>query len=443
MKITVFGSGYVGLVTSVCLSHKGFNVICIEKDDNVIEQINNGDIPFFETGLHELFEKNIGQKLKIEKFSEDIVKESDIIFIAVGTPSDENGINLDQVKSVLKQVGNSLNNSKHTSIVIKSTVLPKTTDTLAKKIIEENKNNIFGKTFGLGMNPEFLREGNAVEDFLNPDRIVIGFEDELTKQKLTDIYEIFDSEIIYTNSRTAEFIKYVNNSLLALLISTNNEFANIAEKIGGISYSEVIKGVSSDNRWSINHNDNKLIPKIFEYFYPGYGYGGSCFPKDVKALYEFSKSVERESKILKSTIEINENQTDLVKRAIVNSFESYSQKKVLILGTSFKPNTDDIRNSVSIKIAEVCLNLNLNVYVHDPMSVEKFVSYFNNKVKSVESWEAEIFNFDIIILSTVWDEYKILDKVLVDKIFDKKLVIDARGIFNEKNFDSDYFSLNT
>ena len=184
---------------------------------------------------------------------------------------------------------------KYNSIVIKSTVLPKTTDTHIKDILENEFNLKHTVNFGLGMNPEFLREGDAVDDFLNPDRIVIGYEDSITKDRLEKLYEIFECKKIFVNTRTAELIKYVNNSLLATQIVIHNEFSNIARKTGGIDYKEIIEGVVSDKRWSIQSNNETFVPSIVDYFQPGYGYGGSCFPKDVKALLEYSKDLDSKS----------------------------------------------------------------------------------------------------------------------------------------------------
>ena len=291
------------------------------------------------------------------------------------------------------------------------------------------------------MNPEFLREGDAVDDFLNPDRIVIGFEDNITKDRLEKLYEVFKCKKIFVNTRTAELIKYVNNSLLATQIVVHNEFSNIARKTGRIDYKDIIEGVVSDKRWSIQDNNEKFLPSIVDYFLPGYGFGGSCFPKDVKALLEYSKSVDSNSLILDSVIKSNNLQPFFVEEVLKGNIDLKDKKKIMILGTSFKPETDDIRESSSIKIVEICSTLNLEIYVHDPLSQDKFVDSMKSQVTGVKDWKSEILDMDILLISTAWPEYKFIETLYKDGFLSEKIIIDGRGFLDNTIFKNNYFSV--
>ena len=442
MKISIFGTGYVGLVTGACLAKLGHEVFCLEKNKSVINSINKNKAPFYEKGLETLLSETLNVNLTIGEFDEKTVANSEIILITVGTPSTELGLDLGFIDTAVKQIGSAIKNSTIcNSVVLKSTVLPETTDTHVKKILENEFNLEHTVNFGLGMNPEFLREGDAVNDFLNPDRIVIGFEDTITKDRLANLYEDFDCKKLFVNTRTAELIKYVNNSLLATQIDVHNEFSNIARKTGGINYKDIIDGVSNDKRWSIESNNEKFIPSIVEYFQPGYGYGGSCFPKDVKALLEYSKSLDSKSLVLDSVIKANNLQPLFVEEVLKENVDLKDKKKILILGTSFKPETDDIRESSSIKIVEICSKLNLEIYIHDPLSQDKFIDLFKSNLIGVKDWKSEISIMDIVLISTSWPEYKFIEDLYKDGSLDQKIIIDGRGFLDNKIFKNNYFSV--
>ena len=442
MKISIFGMGYVGLVTGACLAKLGHEVFCIDKNKSVIDNLNNYKTPFYEKGLDSLLNETLNVNLTIGEFDEKIVANSEIILITVGTPSTNLGLDLSFIDTVVRQIGAAIKNDKVcNSIVIKSTVLPKTTDTHVKDILENEFNLKHTVNFGLGMNPEFLREGNAVDDFLNPDRIVIGYEDNITKDRLEKLYEIFECKKIFVNTRTAELIKYVNNSVLATQIVIHNEFSNIARKTGGIDYKEIIEGVISDKRWSNQGSNETSEPSIVDYFQPGYGYGGSCFPKDVKALLEYSKSLDSKSLVLDSVIKSNDLQSLFVEEVLKENIDLKDKKKILILGTSFKPETDDIRESISIKIVEICSKLNLEIYIHDPLSQEKFIDSFKTNLIGVKDWKNEISIMDIVLISTSWPEYKFIENLYKDGTLDQKIIIDGRGFLDNKVFKNNYFSV--
>ena len=442
MKVSIFGSGYVGLVTGACLAKSGHEVFCIEKNKSVIDNLNNFKTPFYEKGLDSILDETLNVNLTIGEFDEKIVANSEIILVTVGTPSTNLGLDLSFIDTVVRQIGAAIKNDKFcNSIVIKSTVLPKTTDTHVKDILENEFNLKHNVNFGLGMNPEFLREGDAVDDFLNPDRIVIGFEDNITKDRLEKLYEVFECKKIFVNTRTAELIKYVNNSLLATQIVVHNEFSNIARKTGGIDYKDIIEGVVSDKRWSLQGNGEKFIPSIVDYFIPGYGYGGSCFPKDVKALLEYSKSVDSNSLILDSVIKSNNLQPYFVEEVLKANVDLKNKRKIMILGTSFKPETDDIRESSSIKIVEICSKLNLEIFIHDPLSQDKFVDSLKSHITGVKDWKSEILDMDIVLISTGWPEYKFIETLYKNGSLGQKIIIDGRGFLDNTIFENNYFSV--
>ena len=353
MKVGIIGTGYVGLVTGVSLSKVGHDVTCYDKDKKLVDKLNNGIPHIYEKGLKALLSKSLfNKKFKVKLFKE-FYPDYDIIIIAVGTPSNDDGsINLNYIKEASSNIGKSLKNfNKFVSIVIKSTVLPGTTDEFVRKIIEKESSKKIGE-FGLGMNPEFLREGNAIEDFTFPDRIVIGYEDNETLSRLEILYNSWNCDKLKVNTRTAEMIKYANNSILATQISMTNELANLVARLGGIDIEDVMRGVHKDKRWNPIINNKRINPEILSYLKAGCGFGGSCFPKDVKALNSLSKNLNLESLILDSVLKINDNQPFEIINILKGYFDNLKNKSFLILGLSFKPNTDDVRDSISLKVID-------------------------------------------------------------------------------------------
>ena len=374
MKVTIVGTGYVGLVSGVCLASVGHEIICIDKDPKIVEKINLGIPHIYEKGLDKLLKKVI--KNGLFKASLDLHKAlvtCDLVIVAVGTPSLNGVIDLDYIKEASRSIAEFIKATrKRISIIIKSTVVPGTTDTFVKNEIE-NISGIKTPGFGLGMNPEFLREGNAIEDFMNPDRIVLGYEDDNTLNLLETLYKPWNVVKVRVNCRTAELIKYANNSFLALQISASNEIANLAASIGNIDSMEVFKAVHLDKRWNPMSQDGvKTNPPILEYLIPGCGFGGSCFPKDVQALVALGDHQKNEMKILKAALEVNSFQPNQVVRIIEKDFPNLKNIKALILGLAFKPDTDDVRESSSFKIIKDLLDKAVNVSVHDPLAMLNF-----------------------------------------------------------------------
>ena len=364
MKISIVGSGYVGLVTGIGFAERGHNVIFLDVDKDKIELINSGKPPIYEKGLAELMEKNKNRYYATTEYEEAITK-SEITFICVGTPSKDDGsIDLKYVKSASKEIGKVLaDKDDFHVVVVKSTVVPGTTENVVKPIIEEKSGKKAFEDFGLAMNPEFLREGNAIEDFFNPDRIVIGVKDERTKSILEELYKPFKCPKLITDIKTAEMIKYASNAFLATKISFANEIGNICKKLG-IEVYEVFRGVGLDHR---------INPAFFR---AGIGFGGSCFPKDVKALIRKAEELGEEPRILKAVIEVNERQPLKLIKLLKKHIPNLKGKTIGVLGLAFKPDTDDVRESRAIPIVRALLEERANIIAYDPKAIDNFAKIF-------------------------------------------------------------------
>ena len=298
--------------------------------------------------------------------------------------------------------------------------------------------------FGLGMNPEFLREGHAVEDFQNPDRIVFGFEDKKTLKNLRRMYKPWDCEKIEVNSRSAEMMKYVNNALLATLISTVNEYSNIARQVENIDFEKVMKGVHLDNRWSpLDKNGQKVSPRIIDYLKPGCGYGGSCLPKDVSAVSALAKDIGVSSSILSSVIEVNERQPEIMLQILKKATGNIENKRVLMLGLAFKPDTDDVRESISLKLLKLLSKEVSSLVAHDPIAIDNAIIELDNlyNVHFSQEWKNEIKDSDIIIICTNWNEYSELANM--SKLLKGKIIFDTRSLLSGLDVtDFQYISVN-
>ena len=363
--------------------------------------------------------------------------------MAVGTPTVNEKIDLNQIKTASKKIGELLkNHDKFISVIVKSTVVPGTTDTIIKNILEDSSEKKIGE-FGLGMNPEFLREGNAVEDFMNPDRIVFGHEDSKTLEFLYEMYNPWNVDKIVVNTRSAEMIKYVNNSLLATQISTINWYSISAKTIGNIDFNSVMNAVHLGKRWSPfdKTTGNRVYPEIINYLKPGCGFGGSCFPKDVMALAALSKEIGIKPLILDSVIKVNQLQPKVILEYLEEKVGLLKHKNILVLGLAFKPETDDVRESVSLKIMKYLNDQKCNITAHDPISIENAKKIINFEVNYINNWEEELVNNDIIIVSTNWDEYRRLKNL--DKILKDKVLFDTRSLFDKNEFtQTNYININ-
>lgn len=431
MKLGVIGTGYVGLVSGTCLASKGHQVTCFDINKHTIRGLQKGICHIYENDLEDLLkssENNISFEVS-NSTTESQLMDFDAVFVAVSTPTINGRIDLSQIESVGRLMGRLIKNSnKYVSIIIKSTVIPGTTDTFFKEIVEKESGKIVGD-FGLGMNPEFLKEGTAVEDFMFPDRIVFGYEDEKTLDILQNIYEPWSCEKVELNTRSAEMMKYVNNALLATLISTVNEYSNIARTIGGIDYDRVLRGVHLDNRWTpLSAEGKKIRPKIIDYLKPGCGYGGSCLPKDVMALSAMAEDISVPSKILSAVIDVNDRQPQVILDILKNKVKNLIDQRVLLLGLSYKPDTDDVRESVSLKLLALLGGKVKSLTAHDPIAIEnaKKAIDSNIQVNFVDNWRPQLEKNDIVIIATNWIEYTDISK-LNNKI-NGKILFDTRGL---------------
>src|SRR5450759_2199480 len=366
MKISVIGTGYVGTVSAACFAELGHEVICVDIDPLKIDMLNRGVPPIYEDGLSELLEKHVGKNLKATSDYDLAINNSEVSFICVGTPSDHDGkIDLSIVKAASASLGKTLRKKKsYHVIVVKSTVVPETTEKVVLGIIEKESGKSLGE-FGIAMNPEFLREGKAVHDFMHPDKIVVGSLDKRSGDIVASLYSGLNCEVTRTNPRTAEMIKYVNNAFLATKISFSNEIGNIC-KLLDINTYEVMKAVGKDFR---------IGPHFLN---SGAGFGGSCFPKDVKALIGKAKDIGYEPLILESVIKVNEKQPGQMMLLLKKELRNLKGKKIAVLGLAFKNDTDDIRESRAIPVIKELLDNGALVCAYDPMANESMSQLFGN-----------------------------------------------------------------
>ena len=416
MKICVIGTGYVGLVAGTCFAEMGNNVICVDNNNDKINSLNNGKIPIYEPGLEELVKTNTRENRLV--FSTDLdnaVKKSDVCFIAVGTPQDEDGsADLKYILEVAKQIALAMNGYK--VIVNKSTVPVGTADKVAK-IIKSNSIH----PFDVVSNPEFLKQGNAVDDFLSPDRVVIGSNSEKSTRIMQDIYAPFlrtGNRVIVVDVKSAEMTKYAANAFLATKISFMNEIANLCEKVG--AYAEMVRiGISTDSRIG-----NKFL-------FHGLGYGGSCFPKDVKALIKTGEEFNSKMSIIKAVNETNQYQRQLFIEKILNRFKGNIKNKTFaVWGLAFKPKTDDMREAPSITIINALLENGAKVKCYDSKAIETAKRIFGNKIEYCETSYDALKDADAMLLLTEWNEFRRPDFDKIKSSLKQQIIFDGRNQYN-------------
>ena len=425
MKLAIIGgTGYVGLTTAVCFAFKKHRVYCVGRSKEKIEKLQQGIPPIYEEKLEEMLKTVLASKTFVPTLNlEEAVIDSDVSFLCVGTPSREDGsIDLSQIIDASKQVGKALKKKKdYHVVVVKSTVVPGTTEEIVIPILEKESCKKAGKGFGVCMNPEFLREGQAIRDFMFPKNtgIVIGELDKKSGDTLYKLYKDFDAEILRTSLRTAEMIKYARNSYLAKDISFANEIANICQRLG-IDFLEVKKGMEMDVRIGKGRFLNA-----------GVGFGGSCFPKDVKALIEKAKAVGIKPRILESSIEVNELQPYQAVEMLKQHLKELKGKKIAVLGLSFKPGTDDMREAPSIKIVNALIKEGAEIYAYDPVAMENAKRIFSSSIKYVESAKEALANADACVIVTDWPEFgngKLYRHLRGEILIDGRRIVDPRTI---------------
>ncbi|MBF0194382.1 MAG: UDP-glucose/GDP-mannose dehydrogenase family protein [Magnetococcales bacterium] len=444
MQVSVIGAGYVGLVSGVCLAHKGHDVVCVDMDQQKVDQINRGQSPIYEEGLDDLLQQTLPDKFRATTDLIKAVQGSDITLIAVGTPfaNDTNTIDLTQIKDCAQQIGEALKNKKsYHVIVVKSTVVPGTTDSIVLEKLQQGSGKNAGLDFGLGMNPEFLREGCAVADFLNPDRIVMGGLDEKSidvQQKLYDIFPEVDK--VRTNNKTAEMIKYSSNTLLATMISFSNEIANLSAVIGDVDVKDVMDGVKLDKRFSpILENGERIYPGMLTYLEAGCGFGGSCFPKDLQAIVAYADNVGQQMPVLRSVIATNALQPMELIKLLQQKFPNIKGVKIAVLGLAFKAGTNDMRESPSIPVVNAIVGLGAEVKVFDPVAQQEAQQIFGSEITYCQSLEATVKDVDVVMVLTHWPQFDKLDKILSSQA-SQPLVIDGRRQLEPSKF-KDYLGI--
>lgn len=431
MNISVVGSGYVGLVTGTCFAETGNHVICVDNDKNKLEKLRNGIIPIFEPGLEPLFERNIkNRRLEFTNDLYDAVRKTDVIFLCLPTPQGEDGsADLQYVLKVADDIGKLFKNEPDLGfkiIVDKSTVPVGTSD----KVRDAIKKHAPDFNFDVASNPEFLREGVAVEDFMKPERVVVGTRNQNTEKIMRELYEPFvrsGNPIYFMDERSAELTKYAANSFLAVKISFMNEIANICELVGA-DVDKVRIGIGSDTR----------IGKRF--LFPGIGYGGSCFPKDVMALVNTSEEIKYDFKILKSVLSVNKQQRNVFVQKVLNHYNNNIKgKHFAVWGLAFKPNTDDIREAPALDIIGMLLNEGATVTAYDPEAMENVKNLIGNKISYGNTSYDVIENADALLIFTEWNEFRTPDFELLHSKLKEAVIFDGRNLYESDKMKEEKF----
>lgn len=428
-RISIIGTGHVGLVTAICFANKGYNVITSTRNAEKAKLLSKGIPPFHEEGLEGSLKSAISSgKLSITLSRDEAVAGSDVTFITVATPSKPDGsIDLSFTKEASLDIGKALGKkAAHHLVVMKSTVIPGTVEGVVKPAIEKASGKKAGIDFGLCTNPEFLREGSAVYDTLHPDRVVIGELDGKSGETLEELYRGFYGKdlppVVRTNIPTAEMIKYASNAFLATKISFINQIANLCELVPGVDVRDVAKGVGLDHR---------INPKFLR---AGAGFGGSCFPKDVKALIDFAKGMDYDPALLRDVLSVNEEQANHVVDMLKERLASLDGKRIAILGLAFKPGTDDMREAPSIRIINRILSEGAEVVAYDPIAIENAKRVLGDKVTYATSAEECLEGTEGCIVVTEWDEFKRIDPERFKELMKRPVVIDARRIYDPEKF---------
>ena len=434
MKVSVVGTGYVGLVTGVCFAEKGHQVTCVDVDQAKVDSINNGLPPIYERGLQDLLRKHVGHRLQATTDLSNAVRQTDLSLIAVGTPFDGREIDLTYIKAVSKEIGQALQNkSGYHVVVVKSTVVPGTTDDVVRPILEEASGKKAGVDFGVGMNPEFLTEGEAVSDFLFPDRIVLGGADKATIDQQARLYEGFPGvELLRVNNKTAEMIKYASNALLATLISFSNEIGNLCAAIKNADVLDVMRGVHLSRYLTVEMPDGRKVqPPIVSFLAAGCGFGGSCFPKDVKALAAHGDKYQTPMRVLDAVLKVNERQPAKVIQLLKKHFASLKGVRISVLGLAFRPDTSDMRESPAIPIVRSLLQEGASIKGYDPVAMTEARKLFSvQEIQLCGSLAEAVSNADAVVLVTRWDEFRKIPELLASQD-SPPLFVDGRRLLDK------------
>ena len=437
MKVSVIGTGYVGLVTGVCLAEKGQQVICVDLDPQKVESINRGVPPIYEPGLQELLQKNAGKRLRATTDLRCAVLETELSFIAVGTPSTNGEIDLRYVQEAARQIGSALREKdSYHLVVVKSTVVPGTTEGTVLPLLEKASGKKAGRDFGVAINPEFLTEGEAVQDFMFPDRIVLGGIDEKSIGRLEELYAAFpDAQRVRCNPKTAEMIKYASNCLLATMISFSNELGSLCAALGGVDIVDVMRGLHlSKYLTALLPGGDCVTAPIASFLWAGCGFGGSCLPKDVKALIAHGARVGQPMQLLESVLRINEQQPRQVLKLLKKHFPQLTGVRIAILGLAFRPQTSDMRESPALPIIRDLLAEGACLRAYDPAARDEAQKIFaDGELQFCESLAEAIADAQAIVLVTRWDEFRNLPELLRN-LEPLPVLIDGRRMLDQRQF---------
>lgn len=431
MNIAIVGTGYVGLVSGTCFAEMGVNVTCIDINQEKIDSLLNSQIPIYEPGLEEMVLRNHREgRLNFSTDLTSVLDNVEIVFSAVGTPPDEDGsADLQYVLAVAKQFGQNIN--KYTILVTKSTVPVGTAKIVKETIQEELDKRGVNIPFDVASNPEFLKEGAAIKDFMSPDRVVVGVESERAKELMTKLYRPFllnNFRVIFTDIPSAEMIKYAANSMLATRISFMNDIANLCELVGA-DVNMVRKGIGSDSRIGT------------KFLYPGCGYGGSCFPKDVKALIKTAEKCGYEMKVLKAVEEVNENQKSVVFQKLYNYYNgNLKGMTIAIWGLAFKPETDDMREATSLTTIKLLKEAGCNIRVYDPIAMKECKRRIGDIVEYATDMYDAVLDCDALLLLTEWKQFRMPSWGVLQKSMKTPLIIDGRNIYDSEEMKNNGFT---
>lgn len=435
MKIAIVGTGYVGLVTATCLAEVGLNLICVDVDEAKIKKLKDGVSPIYEPGLDDMLQRNIEKgRLTFTTSLADVMPEIDVVFSAVGTPPDEDGsADLQYVLDVAKTIGQNMR--KYALVITKSTVPVGTAKLVREAVQKELDKRGESIEFDVASNPEFLKEGDAISDFMKPDRIVCGVSSERAQEILEKIYAPFvlnGHPVIFTDIASAEMIKYAANAMLATRISFMNDIANLCEIVGA-DVNMVRKGIGSDSRIGS------------KFLHAGAGYGGSCLPKDVKALIRTADQNGYPLEVLKSVEKVNNRQKTILFDKLNDYYQGDLQgKHIALLGLAFKPNTDDMRESPALLLIDKMLQAGCSIHAYDPVAMEEACRRVGNRIHYCDDLYETLENADAMLLVTEWTEFRILDLDRVKSLMKKAVIFDGRNIYNDEEMEKngvDYFCI--
>jgi UDPglucose 6-dehydrogenase len=437
LQVAVIGTGYVGLVSGACLADKGHQVTCVDLDAAKVAKINRAEPPIHEDGLGDLLQRNVPHRLRATTDLRRAVLDADLSIIAVGTPYDGAQIDLSFIRQAAAEIGAALREkTDYHVVIVKSTVVPGTTDGIVREALEQSSGKQAGRDFGIGMSPEFLREGSAVADFLNPDRIVIGGRDERTMDRMAELFAPFgDIDLVRTSNKTAEMIKYASNSLLATLISFSNEIGNLCAAVGELDAAEVMRGVHLDRRFSpLLADGTRVVPGFNSYVEAGCGFGGSCFPKDVRSLIAHGVEAGVPMQILHAVVAVNERQPQQILRLLEKHFPDLGGRRIAVLGLAFKPGTADMRESPAIPVITALRSGGATVLGYDPVAQQEAASILGtDHIVYCQSLEDAVQTADAIIVITAWEEFRQLPALIAGRD-PQPLVVDGRRMLDKRQF---------